>query len=72
MPQRRLMMPAPGVFPIKKRAGKPMYPQLSELTAQLATRLLRGEHLTLWGPRGSGKSTVLAQVQARLGAAAAP
>ena len=49
-----------------------MYPQLSELTAQLATRLLRGEHLTLWGPRGSGKSTVLAQVQARLGAAAAP
>ena len=49
-----------------------MYPQLPELTAQLATRLLRGEHLTLWGPRGSGKSTVLAQVQARLGAAAAP
>lgn len=49
-----------------------MYPQLSELTAQLATRLLRGEHLTLWGPRGSGKSAVLAQVQARLGAAAAP
>ena len=49
-----------------------MYPQLSELTAQLAQRLLRGEHLTLFGPRGSGKSTVLTQVQARLGGAAVP
>ena len=49
-----------------------MHPQLSELTTQLAQRLLRGEHLTLCGPRGSGKSTVLAQVQARLGAAAVP
>ncbi len=32
----------------------------------LQQRLLRGEHLTLYGPRGSGKSTVLAELHARL------
>lgn len=30
--------------------------------AEVARRLLRGEHLTLWGPRGSGKTTVLNDV----------
>ena len=49
-----------------------MHPQLAELTALLTQRLLRGEHLTLCGPRGSGKSTVLTQLQARLEAAAVP
>lgn len=32
----------------------------------LQQRLLRGEHLTLHGPRGSGKSTVLVELHARL------
>ena len=40
--------------------------QLGELTTLLEQRLLRGEHLTLYGPRGSGKSTVLAELHARL------
>lgn len=33
-----------------------------ELTVELQRRLLRGEHLTLIGPRGSGKSTLLAKL----------
>lgn len=40
--------------------------QLAELIALLEQRLLRGEHLTLYGPRGSGKTTVLADLHARL------
>ncbi|MEP7311661.1 MAG: hypothetical protein ABI859_03710 [Pseudomonadota bacterium] len=31
--------------------------------ADIALRLLRREHLTLWGPQGSGKTTVLNEVQ---------
>ena len=31
--------------------------------ADIARRLLRGEHLVLWGPRGSGKTTVLKDVR---------
>ncbi len=46
--------------------------QLAELTALLEQRLLRGEHLTLYGPRGSGKSTVLAELHARLRRSAVP
>ncbi len=34
--------------------------------SELARRLRHGEHLALWGPRGSGKSAVLAELQARL------
>lgn len=40
--------------------------QLGELTMLLQQRLVRGEHLTLYGPRGSGKSTVLVELHARL------
>jgi predicted ATPase len=40
--------------------------QFPELAAQLQNRLLRGEHLTLYGPRGGGKSTLLMQLHARL------
>lgn len=36
----------------------PLYPP--ELISELRRRLLRGEHLSLLGPRGSGKSTLLA------------
>ena len=43
-----------------------MQPHSGEFTALLQQRLLRGEHLTLYGPRGSGKSTVLAEIHARL------
>lgn len=43
-----------------------MQSRLAELTALLQQRLLRGEHLTLYGARGSGKSTVLAELHARL------
>lgn len=43
-----------------------MQSQLARLTARLEQRLLRGEHLTLHGPRGSGKSTVLIELHARL------
>ena len=38
----------------------------------LQQRLLRGEHLTLYGPRGSGKSTVLTELHARLGRTGIP
>jgi hypothetical protein len=34
-----------------------------QFAADIARRLLRGEHLTLWGPRGSGKTTVLDDVR---------
>lgn len=43
-----------------------MHDQVGELTALLQRRLLRAEHLTLYGPRGSGKSRVLARLHARL------
>lgn len=43
-----------------------MSSRVSELTTLLEQRLLRGEHLTLFGPRGCGKSTVLAQLRLRL------
>ena len=37
-----------------------------ELAVDLQRRLLRGEHLTLLGPRGSGKSTLLAGLHSEL------
>lgn len=43
-----------------------------ELAAELQQRLLRGEHLTLLGPRGSGKSTLLASLHSRLLVAGIP
>lgn len=44
----------------------------SELAVELQRRLLRGEHLTLIGPRGSGKSTLLARLHAECRAAGIP
>jgi len=41
-------------------------PYLSAFVAGLEARLRRGEHLALYGPRGSGKSTVLEAVHLRL------
>lgn len=43
-----------------------------ELATELQRRLLRGEHLTLFGPRGSGKSTLLGRIHSRLTAAGFP
>jgi AAA domain len=43
-----------------------------ELATDLEQRLLRGEHLTLFGPRGSGKSTLLTKLHSRFIAAGIP
>jgi hypothetical protein len=43
-----------------------------EFAAELEDRLLRGEHLTLFGPRGSGKSMLLARLHSRFIAAQVP
>lgn len=53
-------------------AGELMQLHPPELATELERRLLRGEHLTLYGPRGSGKSTVLAALHVRLARAAVP
>jgi hypothetical protein len=44
----------------------------SELAVELQRRLLRGEHLTLLGPRGSGKSTLLAWLHTQCTVAGIP
>jgi AAA domain len=49
-----------------------MQPHPPEFTVELQRRLLRGEHLTLLGPRGSGKSTLLARLHSQLLAAGIP
>lgn len=43
-----------------------------ELRAVLIARLLRGEHLVLYGPRGAGKSTLLGEVHAGIAARGIP
>lgn len=43
-----------------------------ELAIELQARLLRGEHLTLIGPRGSGKSTLLARLHSQFIVAGIP
>jgi hypothetical protein len=43
-----------------------------ELSVELQRRLLRGEHLTLLGPRGSGKSTVLGRLHSQFVVAGIP
>ena len=49
-----------------------MQSRSAELVTQLEQRLLRGEHLTLYGPRGGGKSCVLTQLLTRLQRDAVP
>ncbi len=49
-----------------------MQSRSAHLITQLEQRLLRGEHLTLYGPRGSGKSSVLTQLLTRLQRDAVP
>lgn len=44
----------------------------AELLPELQRRLLGGGHLTLYGPRGGGKSTVLAALHAQLARAGIP
>jgi hypothetical protein len=39
---------------------------LGRTSRELAQRLLKGEHLVLWGPTGSGKTTLVAAIQRRL------
>lgn len=43
-----------------------MYTSIRSLRSDLIGRLRHGEHLVLYGPRGSGKSTLIADVEARL------
>jgi hypothetical protein len=43
-----------------------MQPYLREFSAGLKRRLLAGEHLTLFGPRGGGKSSILQALAAQL------
>lgn len=45
---------------------------LPKLAIDLERRLVRGEHLTLFGPRGSGKSTLLTSLHSRFIAAGIP
>jgi hypothetical protein len=61
-----------GVSHTHIQAGPPMQLHPPELATELERRLLRGEHLTLFGPRGSGKSTLLAKLHARLIATGMP
>ncbi len=54
------------------QAGPSMQLHPPELAADLERRLLRGEHLTLCGPRGSGKSTLLTRLHSHFLAAGVP
>jgi energy-coupling factor transporter ATP-binding protein EcfA2 len=49
-----------------------VYTSVRELRADLLERLGRGQHLVLYGPRGSGKSTLVAQLRAQLLRASIP
>jgi energy-coupling factor transporter ATP-binding protein EcfA2 len=44
----------------------PNLPGLRTSSRELAERLSNGEHLILWGPAGSGKTTLVAAIQRRL------
>jgi hypothetical protein len=44
----------------------PTPPGLRPITQNLAQRLAKGEHLVLWGPIGSGKTTLAAEIQQRV------
>jgi energy-coupling factor transporter ATP-binding protein EcfA2 len=49
-----------------------VYSSVQELRADLLERLGRGQHLVLYGPRGSGKSTLVAQLRAQFLRASIP
>ena len=49
-----------------------MHSSVRELRADLLTRLGHGEHLILYGPRGSGKSTLVSELRARFAKASTP
>jgi thymidylate kinase len=49
-----------------------MRSSVRELRSELFDRLGRGEHLILYGPRGSGKSTLVSQLHARFAKANTP
>lgn len=51
---------------------RPSVCQAPDLATELETRLLGGEHLTLFGPRGSGKSTVLTKLHSHFGRLGVP
>jgi len=53
--------PAPALAQARSRR------QHNRLAKDLALRLERGEHVLLWGPRGSGKTMLLHAVRAELG-----
>lgn len=65
---RREMASAPAAVPPSGPARSRSAPQpyLREFCAPLKRRLLDGEHLTLLGPRGSGKSSLLQALEAQL------
>jgi AAA ATPase domain len=54
------------------RCSPAVYTSVRELRADLLERIGRGEHLILYGPRGSGKSTLVAQLHARFSRANIP
>jgi len=49
-----------------------MHSSVRELCSDLFDRVGRGEHLILYGPRGSGKSTLVSQLHARFAKANTP
>ncbi len=49
-----------------------MHGSVRELRSDLFDRVGRGEHLILYGPRGSGKSTLVSQLHARFAKANTP
>jgi predicted ATPase len=49
-----------------------MYASVRELRSELTDQLSRGRHVTLYGPRGSGKSTLVSQLHRRLLKAGVP
>lgn len=51
--------------PPRRRSSGVRFPD-ADFLAALESRLQNGEHLALYGPRGSGKSTVLAELERRL------
>ena len=62
---RRAVAQSAGASTPPSARGLSMLFESPELLASLMTRLRRGEHLVLYGPRGVGKSTLLAELEKR-------